>query len=337
MENLISTSNRYPGGNYLSQYEGPALRIFTWHIHGSYLYYLSQGNYEIYIPVNTARSEGYYGRGGTFPFGDNVHEIPAGEVRDAVFDLILFQTDENYLSDQFDVLSAEQRRLPRIFLEHDPPWDHPANTRHPVDDPEVVLVHVTHFNKLMWDNHRQPVHVIEHGVADPGINYSGHLNKGIVVINNLPARGRLLGLDIFKEIKQHIPLDLVGMGTGELGEGEVLHPELPAFISQYRFFFNPIRYTSLGLAVCEAMMLGMPVVGLATTEMALTISNGYNGFVDTNIDTLIEKMRYLLNDRGAAVEIGQNARRTAMSRFNIGRFTQDWENLFHEVIQKVRV
>jgi hypothetical protein len=27
------------------------IKIFTWHIHGSYLYYLSQGDYDIYIPT----------------------------------------------------------------------------------------------------------------------------------------------------------------------------------------------------------------------------------------------------------------------------------------------
>ncbi len=26
------------------------LKVFTWHIHGSYLFYLSQGDYELYIP-----------------------------------------------------------------------------------------------------------------------------------------------------------------------------------------------------------------------------------------------------------------------------------------------
>lgn len=307
------------------------LRIFTWHIHGSYLYYLSQGNYDIFIPVNTARSEGYYGRGETFPFGLNVIEIPAAEVRDMEFDVILFQTDENYLTDQYDILTERQRQLPRIYLEHDPPWDHPTNALHPVNDPDIVLVHVTHFNKLMWDNGRQQTHVIEHGVLLPEVSYTGKLNKGIVVINNLPARGRLLGLDIFKAVSAHIPLDLVGMGTGELGIGEVLHPQLPEFISQYRFFFNPIRYTSLGLAVCEAMMLGIPVVGLATTEMSVTIRDGYSGFVDTNIEALIEKMKYLLNYPDAAAEMGENGKEVASARFNIKRFTAEWESLFEQV------
>jgi hypothetical protein len=310
------------------------LKIFTWHIHGSYLFYLSQGDYDLYIPTRPEKTEGYYGRGETFPFGDNVIEIPAEEVKNYRFDCILFQTNQNYLSDQFDILSEEQRNLPRIYLEHDPPRVHPTDTRHVVNDPSVTLVHVTHFNKLMWDNGNTPATVIEHGVTQPEVSYTGKFNKGIVVINNLPSRGRLLGLDVFLEVRKHIPLDLVGMGTGELGLGEVLHPQLPGFISQYRFFFNPIRYTSLGLAVCEAMMMGIPVVGLATTELATVIENGRSGYVHTDVDYLIEKMKLLLQDVEHAKQLGINGRETAARKFNISRFAHQWEQLFLAVINK---
>jgi glycosyltransferase involved in cell wall biosynthesis len=306
------------------------MKIFTWHIHGSYLFYLSQGNYELYIPVKEEKSEGYYGRGETFPFGTNVIEIPAEEVKDYEFDCILFQTNQNYLVDQFEILSEKQRQLPKIYLEHDPPRQHPTDSKHLTDEPEILLVHVTHFNKLMWNNNNTPTRVVEHGVVDPGPLYSGTLNKGLVVINNLPARGRLLGFDIFQEVKKQVPIDLVGMGTGEWGSGEILHPQLPGFQSRYRFFFNPIRYTSLGLAVCEAMMLGIPVVGLATTELSAVIDNGYSGFIHTDIDYLIEKMRLLLNDAALAAEIGRNGRDVAVKRFNIARFTADWEDIFRE-------
>jgi glycosyltransferase involved in cell wall biosynthesis len=310
------------------------IKIFTWHIHGSYLYYLSQGNYDIYIPTKPEKTEGYYGRGETFPFGTNVIEVPAEEVKDYQFDCILFQTNHNYQVDQYEILSAAQRELPKIYLEHDPPRQHPTDTKHLINDPDVVLVHVTHFNKLMWDNNNTPARVIEHGVTVPKAIYSGHLNKGIVVINNLPSRGRLLGLDVFLEARQHVPLDLVGMGTGELGLGEVLHPQLPEFQSRYRFFFNPIRYTSLGLAICEAMMMGIPVVGLATTELSAVIDNGYSGFIHTDINYLIEKMELLIKDPELAKEIGNNGREVAMKRFNIQRFINDWEELFREVTSR---
>lgn len=310
------------------------MRIFTWHIHGSYLYYLSQGDYTIFIPVKEDRTEGYYGRGKTFPFGDNVIEIPAGEVKNYAFDCVLFQTNKNYMVDQFEILSEAQRELPKIYLEHDPPRRHPTDNRHLIDDPTMVLVHVTHFNKLMWDNNQTPVIVIEHGVIMPDVCYTGELDKGIVVINNLPSRGRLLGFDIFKRVKEHVPIDLVGMGTGEWGLGEVLHPQLPAFESQYRFFFNPIRYTSLGLAICEAMMMGIPVVGLATTELSTVIDNGYSGFVHTNIAFLTDKMKMMLRDKSIARDIGANGREVAMERFNIKRFVQEWEALFVTVTEK---
>lgn len=311
------------------------MRIFTWHIHGSYLYFLSQGNYEIYIPVTeTKKEEGYYGRGNTFPFGKNVIEIPVAEVKNTEFDCILFQTNKNYLTDQHEILSEKQKKLPRIYLEHDPPWQHPTNTRHCMQDEEINFVHVTHFNKLMWDNGNVKTTVIEHGVTDPQVEYTGELERGVVVINNLPSRGRLLGLDLFLEARKHVPLDLVGMGTGELGLGEVLHPQLPSFVSRYRFFFNPIRWTSLGLAICEAMMIGIPVVGMATTELSSVIQNERSGFIHTDLNYLINKMKLLLKDRDLAVQLGKEGRRTAMERFNIKRFAQEWEELFERAINR---
>ncbi|WP_207425929.1 glycosyltransferase family 4 protein [Pedobacter sp. SYSU D00535] len=312
-----------------STYKRP--KVFTWHIHGTYLYYLSQGNYDLYIPTRDDKAEGYYGKGETFPFGPNVHEVPAEEVKNLDLDCIIFQSKNNYLKDQYDILSAEQRELPRIYLEHDPPREVPTDTKHVVDDPDVLLVHVTHFNCLMWDNNSTPTHVIDHGVVDPGVSYTGEIERGIVVINNIQKRGRRLGLDVFLELKKHVPLDLVGMGAEELGLGEVKYQQLPEFISKYRFFFNPIRYTSLGLSICEAMTIGVPVVGLATTELVTVIQNGVSGYVHTDIYYLAERMKELLQNKELAVQLGREGQKIAKQRFNIQRFATDWD----ETIQKV--
>lgn len=310
------------------------LKVFTWHIHGTYLYYLSQGNYDIYIPVDHEGGDGYAGRGKTFQFGKNVIEIPAEEVKNSDFDLIVFQSHKNYLSDQYQILSEQQRRLPRICIEHDPPLKSPTDTRHPVDDREVLVVHVSYYNQLMWLN-AGPTKVIEHGVTGQQIPYTGELNKGIVVINHLEERGRRLGADIFRYVHEKIPLDLIGMGTEQYGGlGEILYHNTAAYISRYRFFFNPIRYTSLGLAFLEAMRGGVPVVCLATTEYASVIHNGINGYADSNVDKLIENMQTLLDHGEHAIEIGQRGQATVDARFNIGRFIADWEKTFHQQIKK---
>jgi glycosyltransferase involved in cell wall biosynthesis len=306
------------------------LRILTWHVHGSYLYYLTQARHEFYLPIKAGRPEGYGGRLGGFPWSSNVHDVPAEEVQNLQLDCILFQSRKNYLEDQYEILAGVQRQLPRIYLEHDPPRQQPTDTRHIVDDPEVLLIHVTHFNQLMWDSNRTPTRVIEHGVMVPsGVRYTGEIARGLVIVNGLKSRGRRLGADVFERVSRSVPLELVGMGSQQLGGlGEVRHEHLPAFASRYRFFFNPIRYTSLGLAVCEAMMVGLPVIGLATTEMVTVVENGVSGYVDTDVGKLVEAMRQLLNDPDRARSLGEGALCKARSRFNIERFTRDWEEAF---------
>jgi hypothetical protein len=305
------------------------LRVFTWHIHGSYLFYLSHIRHEIVVPVRAGHPPGYAGRGGTFPWPDNVCEVPAEDVCRQQFDCILFQSRQNYLEDQYEILSPAQRRLPRVYLEHDPPREHPTDTRHPVDDPNVLLVHVTAFNDLMWNSGSTPVRVIEHGVTVPsGIRYTGEVARGLVAINDLRTRGRRLGADIFEEARREVPLDLVGMDSEAMGGlGEVPPPGLAEFAARYRFFFNPIRYTSLGLAIIEAMMVGLPVVGLATAELVSVIENGVSGFIDTDRHRLIPHMRDLIDDPQLARRLGETARQRAEARFNVGRFVRDWEEV----------
>lgn len=85
------------------------IRVFTWHIHGSYLYYLSQGNFLIYIPVSKSKTNRNIGRGETFPFAENVIEVPVEDIPSVEFDCIIYQTIENYTTDQYNILTDQQR------------------------------------------------------------------------------------------------------------------------------------------------------------------------------------------------------------------------------------
>ena len=309
-------------------------RILTWHIHGNYLLYLSRANVEFILPVDASGREGYGGRGATFPFGPNVVEVPADEVRHLDLDAVLYQTRTNLEVDGPALLDDARRdRLPRLYLEHDPPQGHPTDTRHWFDDPAGLLVHVTPFNALMWDAGRTPTRVIEHGVFVPdSARYTGELPRGITAINHLRSRGRRLGVDVFERLRAEVEVDLVGMDAESLGGlGEVFPPDLPAFEARYRYFLNPIRYTSLGLAVIEAMMVGLPIVGLATTEMVTAIEPGVSGFLATDPADLVGPIRDLVADVDLARDLGAAAREYALDRFGIDRFARDWERTFAEV------
>lgn len=303
------------------------LRVLTWHVHGNYLYYLTQVPHDFFLVVDDTRSTHHSGRSGCLPWGDNVHEAHVDRIAGMAFDVVLYQSRAAWDEEREHILSPAQQRLPRIYLEHDPPQGHPTNTRHWVDDAEALLVHVTHYNALMWDSGRTPSRVIEHGVRllAPA-RWHGDRACGLVVVNHLQRRGRRLGADVYEVVRQQVPLTLVGMGAEQTpgGAGEVPQHALPGVMAEHRFFFNPIRYTSLGLAVIEAMMVGSPVVGLATTELSSVIADGHNGLIDTRVPRLVDGMRRLLADPAEARRLGEAGRRTAQERFGIQRFIADW-------------
>ncbi len=313
------------------------LRILTWHIHGSYLNTLARLDHNWYLPVTPERGTGYGGRGSSFDLPPYVREVPAEQVRDLDLDLIIYQAPQNYQHDQYEILSSAQRKLPKIYLEHNTPRPHASDTRHLIDDPNILLVHVTYYNQLMWDNGRTPTVVIEHSVAiDPTLRYSGEYAKGIVVVNGMQRRARIAGYDIFLRAREEVPLTAAGMETEAFGGlGDIPYRDLHRQLAAYRFLFSPMRYTSLPLAVIEAMTIGMPVVALATTELPMVISNGVNGYVACAIEELIERMRLLIADAPLARRLGNAARELALERFGLERFIRDWNDAFALVRGKI--
>jgi glycosyltransferase involved in cell wall biosynthesis len=70
--------------------------------------------------------------------------------------------------------------------------------------------------------------------------------------------------------------------------------------------------------------------------MATAVRNGLNGYVDTRIETLIERMNLLLSDAAEAHRLSRGARTYAAERFNIKRFVRDWEEAFACVMRTSR-
>ena len=108
-----------------------------------------------------------------------------------------------------------------------------ADTRHPLADrSDLPLVHVTHFNELIWDCGRAPTPVVEHGVVDPGYRWTGELDSLAVVVNEPVRRCRVTGTDLWCACPRSRPVDVYGMGMAALAERAPhlaggLHEDLP--------------------------------------------------------------------------------------------------------------
>ena len=105
-----------------------------------------------------------------------------------------------------------------------------------------------------------------------------------------------------------------------------LHDEL----ARRRVYLHPVRWTSLGLSLLEAMHLGMPVVALSTTEVPEAVPVDA-GVVSNRLDVLEAALHRFLHDPEAAVGCGKLAREAALERYGLARFLADWDRLIEEV------
>jgi len=306
------------------------VRVLLWHVHGSWTTALVQGEHEYLLPVEPGRGPDGRGRAQTWDWPPAAVEVSRDEARDAEIDVLLLQRP-----DELDGLSRDwlgDRRIPTVYVEHNAPQGRIADMRHPAADRDDVdlVVHVTHFNDLFWDCGSTAKRVIEHGIVDPGYRYSGETERAAVVINEAPRRARVTGTDLLARFADGgVPIDLFGMKAGDVTgpvhaiddlPQELLHDEL----ARRRVYLHPIRWTSLGLSLVEAMQLGMPVVALATTEAPDAIPAAA-GVVSTRVERLTEAARGFLAAPERAREAGLAARRSALERFGLERFLADWD------------
>jgi glycosyltransferase involved in cell wall biosynthesis len=306
------------------------LRILLWHVHGSWTTAFVQGRHDYLLPLVPDRGPDGRGRARTWEWPPSAIEVTREEACDARVDAVILQRPV-----ELERLAREwlgDRRVPTIYVEHNAPQGRIAEMRHPAADrDDVTVVHVTHFNDLFWDCGSTRTRVIEHGIVDPGYRYTGGTPRAAVVINEARRRARVTGTDLLDRFAgDGVPIDLFGMDAEALGGvDDVPQHRLHDEMARRRVYLHPIRWTSLGLSLIEAMHLGMPVVALATTEAPEAVPAAA-GVLSTSVERLADAARGFLADADRAREAGVAAREAALQRFGLRRFLDDWDDLLEE-------
>lgn len=320
------------------------MRILLWHVHGSWTTSFVQGPHTYLVPVSPDRDADGLGRARTWVWPESVQEVPLEGLADAEPEVVVLQRERDIDLVRRHLGAEPGRDLPAVWVEHNTPRGDVGEARHLLAErADILVAHVTHFNALFWDTGRAPTAVVEHGVVDPGLRYTGELARAAVAVNEPIRRGRITGTDLLPAFADVVPLDVFGMkvaglrthlglGNDRLGEHDdppqhVLHTEM----ARRRAYLHTARWTSLGLSLIEAMHLGMPVVAPATTEAVEAVLPG-TGVVSTRVETLRRALRDFVDDPDRARATGLAARRAALDRFGLPRFLDDWDRLLKEWI-----
>jgi glycosyltransferase involved in cell wall biosynthesis len=314
------------------------MKVLHWHVHGSWSSAFVHGPHTYLVPVTPRRDADGRGRARTFDWPPNAVEITPEALADAEVDIVVLQrTHELELTRRW-LGRQPGREVPAVYVEHNTPRGDVPNTRHPIaDQSDIPVVHVTPFNELFWDCGCAPTMVIEHGIPDPGHQYTGEIPRAAVVINEPVRRGRVTGTDLLPAFAAQVPLDVFGMAVEQLpANGRIMafddfpQARMHAELAQRRVYLHPIRWTSLGLSLLEAMHLGMPVVALATTEVVEAVPPDA-GVISTRIEALVEALRTLIADPDLARHMGAAARAAARRRYSLEQFCTNWDQLLKEM------
>lgn len=317
---------------------GTPLNVLVWHVHGSWTTSFVQGPHTSLLPTDPALGHWALGRCDR-PWPARAVEIAPAELREHPIDVVVLQRPEEIGLAVEWTGRVPGRDLPALYVEHNTPRGHAATTRHPLADrSDIPVVHVTDFNRLMWDSGRAPTAVVPHGIPDPGHRYTGTVPHAATCINEPVRRGRITGTDLLAPLAAAAPIDVFGMGTHDLhaalgcppervrGRGDHRTERLHAELAARRVFLHTPRWTSLGLSVLEAMYLGMPVVAVGTTEAAAAIPPEA-GVVSTDPEILAEGIRQFVAEPIFAALSGKAARHWAETNFGIDAFVRRWAAL----------
>ena len=158
--------------------------------------------------------------------------------------------------------------------------------------------------------------------AEEYLPYSGEKACGLRICNFIESRKKILLWDFYERAFEGIPVQLVGHNPNMPGVAASENwDHLKRTLRSHRFYIHtadPRFEAGHNMASVEAMAAGMPVLG--NRHPTSPIKHGVSGFLSDDADELRKYARMLLEDKGLAILMGQQARKAAIERFSVERF-----------------
>jgi len=102
---------------------------------------------------------------------------------------------------------------------------------------------------------------------------------------------------------------------------------------QAAVYFQPSEFESFGLAICEAMMFGLPCVVTDCGGPRELVEDGKNGYLirESDEDLLTERIICLLHDEKLRQKMGEHSRKRYLENFTESK----WVNGFSRILREM--
>lgn len=264
------------------------------------------------------------------------HQIPP----DVDFDLVLSQNKFG----QFQIARglADRLHLPLVSLEHTlpvPGWG-PARleaTRRMRGDLNLFISEYS-VGRWGWDRSDPTVRVVRHGVDTDTFSPNEMLTERkpvlLSVVNDWKNRDWCCGHRLWEEATRGLPTLVVGDTPGLSEPARSVHDLVMKYRSS-QVFVNTSLVSPVPTALLEAMACGCAVVTTNNCMIPEVVEDGKNGLFADDPAGIRRHCERLLADPALCRRLGEAARQTIVERFGLGRFVEDWQQLFEEATRVV--
>jgi hypothetical protein len=190
---------------------------------------------------------------------------------------------------------------------------------------EATGVHAAATSIIKAKSWRVTDDIVTFGIdAGDYYRHTGEDAAGLRICNFIESRRKILMWELHERAFGGLPVKLIGHNPGMAGvkaaEGWA---DLKSQLGRHRFYIHTAdaRYEEgFNMSTIEAMAAGMPVIG--NRHEGSPVRHGVSGFLSDDPDELRKYARMLLEDRERANAMGEEARKTTVERFSMGRFRE---------------
>ncbi len=160
-----------------------------------------------------------------------------------------------------------------------------------------------------------------------GIDVILRTAKMMTELSNIPFQWQIIGLDENDQLLKHFEKTekISHRNVNVRCLGRKYPEELVGLLSVADIFVHPSYIDNSPNSVCEAQMLGLPVIACDVGGLSSLIDHGINGFLvpSNGVFEIAHYLKMLAQKNGLAKRIGQNASQMANQRHNRVRIVND--------------